>query len=319
MPRRASASLWRASIAARGGPRWALRWESAPPGDGAMPRARPRHTMGSLRGEDARRALLIVGVMTLHSAAEGIGVGAAFADGSTLGLLITIAIAVHNIPEGLAISLVLASPAPRSAAQRGGASSRACRSHSSPFPRSCSSTRSSRTPESGWDSRQGQWCGWCLRSYSPRRSRRRRRGSSPLAAVPHLRSCLASSSCCRSSHQLYAPTPSPALGGHPRTLTQSMVLRFVASTVCVPQPPAAAYELAFSSSRTAAVRRGRRVAGRGGPSARGRASPRSAPAQPSERSDRRRALGEVALDAAHEGPRDPLHCAGEVHAIGECR
>jgi zinc transporter, ZIP family len=36
-----------------------------------------------------------------------VGVGAAFADGSTLGLLITIAIAVHNIPEGLAISLVL--------------------------------------------------------------------------------------------------------------------------------------------------------------------------------------------------------------------
>jgi ZIP family zinc transporter len=64
-------------------------------------------TMGSLRGEDARRALLIVGVMTVHSAAEGIGVGAAFADGSTLGLLIAIAIAVHNIPEGLAISLVL--------------------------------------------------------------------------------------------------------------------------------------------------------------------------------------------------------------------
>ena len=32
------------------------------------------HTMGSLRGEDARRALLMVGVMTVHSAAEGIGV-----------------------------------------------------------------------------------------------------------------------------------------------------------------------------------------------------------------------------------------------------
>ena len=65
------------------------------------------HTMGSLRGEDARRALLIVGVMTVHSAAEGIGVGAAFADGPTLGLLIAIAITVHNVPEGLAISLVL--------------------------------------------------------------------------------------------------------------------------------------------------------------------------------------------------------------------
>ena len=65
------------------------------------------HTLGAMRGEDARKALLIVGVMTVHSAAEGIGVGAAFADGSTLGLLIAIAIAVHNVPEGLAISLVL--------------------------------------------------------------------------------------------------------------------------------------------------------------------------------------------------------------------
>lgn len=65
------------------------------------------HALGSLRGEDARQALLIVGVMTVHSAAEGIGVGAAFGGGSTLGLLITVAIAIHNIPEGLAISLVL--------------------------------------------------------------------------------------------------------------------------------------------------------------------------------------------------------------------
>ena len=76
------------------------------------------HAMGSLRGEDARRALLIVGVMTVHSAAEGVGVGAAFADGPTLGLLIAVAIAVHNIPEGLAISLVLV---PRGASVRAAA------------------------------------------------------------------------------------------------------------------------------------------------------------------------------------------------------
>lgn len=65
------------------------------------------HDFGLLRGDDAIRALLIVGVMTVHSAAEGIGVGAAFGGGETLGLLIAVAIAVHNIPEGLAISLVL--------------------------------------------------------------------------------------------------------------------------------------------------------------------------------------------------------------------
>jgi zinc transporter ZupT len=68
----------------------------------------PRH-LGALEGADARKALLIVGVMTLHSITEGIGVCVAFGGEEALGLLIAIAIAVHNIPEGLAISLVLVS------------------------------------------------------------------------------------------------------------------------------------------------------------------------------------------------------------------
>ena len=63
--------------------------------------------LGTLRGADARKALLVVGVMTAHSAAEGIGIGAAFGDTETFGFLIAAAIAVQNIPEGLAISLVL--------------------------------------------------------------------------------------------------------------------------------------------------------------------------------------------------------------------
>ncbi len=67
-----------------------------------------RHiAIGSLRGDAAVKSVLIVAVMTVHSAAEGIAVGASFGEGATLGLVITIAIAVHNIPEGLAISLVL--------------------------------------------------------------------------------------------------------------------------------------------------------------------------------------------------------------------
>src|SRR5918911_1384889 len=61
-------------------------------------------TMG---GFDARKALLIVGVMTLHSFTEGVGVGVSFGGGEGFGIFITLAIAVHNIPEGLAISLVL--------------------------------------------------------------------------------------------------------------------------------------------------------------------------------------------------------------------
>lgn len=63
--------------------------------------------LGNLRGADALKALLIVSVMTAHSVAEGIGVGSAFGDSDRLGLVIALAIAVHNIPEGLAISLVL--------------------------------------------------------------------------------------------------------------------------------------------------------------------------------------------------------------------
>jgi zinc transporter ZupT len=67
-----------------------------------------RHAQfGALRGADAVGALMIVGVMTLHSFTEGIGVGVSFGDGAALGALIATAIAVHNIPEGLAISLVL--------------------------------------------------------------------------------------------------------------------------------------------------------------------------------------------------------------------
>lgn len=76
------------------------------------------HHFGALRGQDAVKGLLIVGVMTVHSVAEGVGVGAAFGGGETLGLLIAVAIAVHNIPEGLAISLVLV---PRGASVRAAA------------------------------------------------------------------------------------------------------------------------------------------------------------------------------------------------------
>jgi ZIP family zinc transporter len=74
--------------------------------------------LGRLHGADARKALIVVGVMTLHSFTEGVGVGVSFGGGAALGVLISIAIAVHNIPEGLAISLVLV---PRGASVRSAA------------------------------------------------------------------------------------------------------------------------------------------------------------------------------------------------------
>lgn len=63
--------------------------------------------IASLSGLDARKAFLIIAIMTAHSFAEGVGVGVSFGGSGALAAFITAAIAVHNIPEGLAISLVL--------------------------------------------------------------------------------------------------------------------------------------------------------------------------------------------------------------------
>jgi len=63
--------------------------------------------IGNLGGLDARKAFLIIAVMTAHSFAEGVGVGVSFGGSEALATFITAAIAIHNIPEGLAISLVL--------------------------------------------------------------------------------------------------------------------------------------------------------------------------------------------------------------------
>jgi zinc transporter ZupT len=64
-------------------------------------------SFGDITGADARRMTLIVIVMTIHSFAEGVAVGVSFGGGTTLAFVITLAIAVHNVPEGLAISAVL--------------------------------------------------------------------------------------------------------------------------------------------------------------------------------------------------------------------
>lgn len=68
-------------------------------------------SMLDIKGADATKVILVVGIMTLHSFGEGSGVGVSFAGskGLTQGILVTLAIAVHNIPEGLAVSMVLAS------------------------------------------------------------------------------------------------------------------------------------------------------------------------------------------------------------------
>jgi zinc transporter ZupT len=62
-----------------------------------------------------RPGVLIVSAMTAHSLAEGIGVGVSYGGGKSLGVFVTVLIALHNIPEGLAISAVLV---PRGASVR---------------------------------------------------------------------------------------------------------------------------------------------------------------------------------------------------------
>ncbi|MDR7401305.1 MAG: ZIP family metal transporter [Armatimonadota bacterium] len=63
-----------------------------------------------LHGAPARRVVLFIGTLTIHSFSEGIAVGVAFGSGEVaLAALVTVAIAIHNIPEGLAASLPLRS------------------------------------------------------------------------------------------------------------------------------------------------------------------------------------------------------------------
>ncbi|MBK1636257.1 ZIP family metal transporter [Rhodovulum adriaticum] len=63
--------------------------------------------VADLSGANATAALLVLGIMTAHSFAEGVAVGVSFAGSDGLGAFITTAIALHNVPEGLAIALVL--------------------------------------------------------------------------------------------------------------------------------------------------------------------------------------------------------------------
>ncbi|KAG2492412.1 hypothetical protein HYH03_009355 [Edaphochlamys debaryana] len=66
-------------------------------------------SFSDLQGADARKAMLIVAVMAAHAFGEGSGVGVSFSGprGWAQGLLVTIAIGLHNIPEGMAVATIM--------------------------------------------------------------------------------------------------------------------------------------------------------------------------------------------------------------------
>eukprot|EP00512_Aurantiochytrium_limacinum_P000207 CAMPEP_0171487606 /NCGR_PEP_ID=MMETSP0958-20121227/1743_1 /TAXON_ID=87120 /ORGANISM="Aurantiochytrium limacinum, Strain ATCCMYA-1381" /LENGTH=305 /DNA_ID=CAMNT_0012020623 /DNA_START=481 /DNA_END=1398 /DNA_ORIENTATION=- len=53
-----------------------------------------------------QRALVIMTAMTVHAFAEGVGIGVAFRT-ETMGSVVSLSLALHNIPEGIAVAVVL--------------------------------------------------------------------------------------------------------------------------------------------------------------------------------------------------------------------
>jgi len=71
----------------------------------SMPHA---HILRKSRLAGDRNAPLIAGAVTLHNIPEGVAIGSAFASSTPLGWLVSISMALQDIPEGLSVSAPLA-------------------------------------------------------------------------------------------------------------------------------------------------------------------------------------------------------------------
>jgi zinc transporter, ZIP family len=66
--------------------------------------------VGALRGAGVRRALLVFGVLLVHSLPEGFAIGTAFAsDTQGLALFVVLAIGLQNVPEGTSVAIPMES------------------------------------------------------------------------------------------------------------------------------------------------------------------------------------------------------------------
>lgn len=71
-------------------------------------KANENFDFGSLRKNGGERSLLIVAAMAVHSMPEGVAIGVAFgSQEESLGIAVVSALAVHNVPEAIAITLAL--------------------------------------------------------------------------------------------------------------------------------------------------------------------------------------------------------------------
>jgi len=62
--------------------------------------------VGDLQGASVTRALLVFGVLLVHSLPEGLAIGTAYASETKgLGLFVILAIALQNVPEGTSVSI----------------------------------------------------------------------------------------------------------------------------------------------------------------------------------------------------------------------